>query len=175
MEVAFHKNNTFSTTAGLGGAAILRGKFDVIGSEKDQLWMQVIRFGFGRSVSGSVYSEGVALSHEDAKAYWGTIKTPADEETKDSKTTIPEESSESDSEGKPKRLEVTGSVLDGWGLEPIPVARFILKEVMNDVEEDEEEEEEDFEAKSEEIAKMDPGIDNDGIIDWSDDDEGSFQ
>ena len=54
MEVKFFSNNTFATVAGLGGN-ILRGKFDIIGHDRDQLWMQVWRFGFGRSVSGSVY------------------------------------------------------------------------------------------------------------------------
>ena len=54
MEVKFFANNTFATVAGLGGN-ILRGKFDIIGQDRDQLWMQVWRFGFGRSVSGSVY------------------------------------------------------------------------------------------------------------------------
>jgi len=193
MQVAFHANNTFSTTAGLGGAAILRGKFDIVGQEKDQLWMQVIRFGFGRSVSGSVYSEGRALSHEDAKAYWGTIKTPDSERKEDGdETTSTDDESEGRADAAPspvsdasesgnddsktQRLEVSGSVLDGWGLEPIPVARFILKEVTNEVEEeedDEDDEEEDFEALSEEIAKLDPGLDSDGI-DWSDDGS-SFQ
>jgi len=194
VQVAFHANNTFSTVAGLGGAAILRGKFDIVGSEKDQLWMQVIRFGFGRSVSGSVYSEGRMLSHEDAKAYWGTIKT-SDSDNDDKK-----EEKDSDSENlplddltradavdvgddkgqqDPQRLEVHGSVLDGWGLEPLPVARFILKEVLNEIdveeEDDEDEEEEDDEALSEEIAKLDAGLmDNDGI-DWSEEDESSFQ
>ena len=149
VEVAFHANNTFSTVAGLGGAAILRGKFDIVGAEKDQLWMQVIRFGFGRSVSGSVYSEGRMLSHEDAKAYWGTIKTSDDSDDDDKK-----EEKEIDGENlplddltranavdvgddkgqqEPRRLEVHGSVLDGWGLEPLPVARFILKEVLNEI------------------------------------------
>jgi hypothetical protein len=54
MEVQFFSNNTFATVGGLG-EAILRGKFHIIGNDRDQLWMQVLRFGFGRSVSGSVY------------------------------------------------------------------------------------------------------------------------
>ena len=55
MELLFHTNNTFSTVAGLGEETILRGKWDIIGNTRNQLWMQVWRFGFGRSVSGSVY------------------------------------------------------------------------------------------------------------------------
>ena len=54
MEVKFFANNTFATVAGLGDS-ILRGKYNIIGEKRDQLWMQVLRFGFGRSVSGSVY------------------------------------------------------------------------------------------------------------------------
>lgn len=54
VEVAFFANNTFATVSGLGDN-ILRGKFHIIGENRDQLWMQVWRFGFGRSVSGSVY------------------------------------------------------------------------------------------------------------------------
>jgi hypothetical protein len=55
MEVQFFQNNTFATCAGFGEAIILRGNYNIVGHERDQLWMQVWRFGFGRSVSGSVY------------------------------------------------------------------------------------------------------------------------
>jgi hypothetical protein len=54
MEVQFFSNNTFATVAGLG-ESILRGKFHIIGEKRDQLSMRISRFGFGRSVSGSVY------------------------------------------------------------------------------------------------------------------------
>lgn len=55
MELELFSNMTFSTFAGFGSAKVLRGKWSVIGAEKDQFWMQVFRFGFGRSVSGSTY------------------------------------------------------------------------------------------------------------------------
>lgn len=55
MEVMFFANNTFATVGGLGEAIVLRGKYHIVGNERDQLWMQVWRFGFGRSVSGSVF------------------------------------------------------------------------------------------------------------------------
>lgn len=55
MEVMFFANNTFATVGGLGEATVLRGKYHIIGNDRDQLWMQVWRFGFGRSVSGSVF------------------------------------------------------------------------------------------------------------------------
>jgi hypothetical protein len=54
IEVAFFSNNTFASVSGLGDN-ILRGKFHIVGDKRDHLWMQVWRFGFGRSVSGSVY------------------------------------------------------------------------------------------------------------------------
>ena len=194
MQVAFYPNNTFSTIAGLGESAILRGTFDVIGTEKDHLWMQVIRFGFGRSVSGSVYSEGRMLSHEDAKAYWGSIKAENDdddnseeeEHAKDSNDqtgfeakaqTDPDSCTNRD---KPVRLEVKGSVMDGWGLEPLPVARFIMRESSNELDmleeddDDDDEEEDDEEAISEDIGKLDAGLGDDGI-DWSSDDNDAFQ
>ena len=55
MEVHLFANNTFSTVAGLGSSTVLRGKWDIIGTARNYLWMQVWRFGFGRSVSGSTF------------------------------------------------------------------------------------------------------------------------
>jgi hypothetical protein len=182
MQVQFHTNNTFSSVAGLG-ESILRGKFDVIGQDKDQLWMQVTRFGFGRSVSGSVYSEGRMLTQEDAKTYWGTIlfeqQSDGEQENNESPeaTIVGDESTSTTmaeaSNDKPERLEVKGSVIMGWGLEPLPVALFIMREVTEvdaldyDADEDDDEdddEEEDDEEEEEEDDRRDG-------IDWS----GAFQ
>ena len=57
MNIHFFPNNTFSTYGGVSGdhTKILRGKWAIIGYDHDQLWMQVLRFGFGREVSGSTY------------------------------------------------------------------------------------------------------------------------
>jgi hypothetical protein len=55
MEVVLFANNTFSTISGLGSSTVLRGKWDIVGTGRNYLWMQVWRFGFGRSVSGSTY------------------------------------------------------------------------------------------------------------------------
>jgi hypothetical protein len=179
MQVAFHANNTFSTVAGLGESAILRGKFDVIGEEKNQLWMQVMRFGFGRSVSGSVYSEGRMLTHEDAKTYWGSIKLQ-DETIETTKSKELNKNNNNHSNEPTSRLEVEGSVLVGWGLEPLPVARFIMRETTDKLhtamedEDDDDEEELDDEQVSENMAKLDPGLQGDGI-DWTTDDGGMFQ
>jgi hypothetical protein len=174
MQVAFHRNNTFSTVAGLG-EAILRGKWDVIGQEKDQLWMQVWRFGFGRSVSGSTYSEGKFLTHEDAKSYWGTIQV-ADSSSMTRESESDEEpsaiASDASRSGETSRLEVAGSVLFGSGLEPLPVARFIMKEVtqMEDHVPDDEDEDDDEESAM--LKKLEEGGSDtepkvDGI-EWSD-------
>ena len=53
IEVELFKNHKFTTVAGLGSSVTLRGRWDIIGQDKDQIWLQVWRFGFGRSVSGS--------------------------------------------------------------------------------------------------------------------------
>ena len=55
MEIELFSNMTFCTLAGFGSAKILRGRWSIIGHEKDQLWMQIWRFGFGRSTSGSTF------------------------------------------------------------------------------------------------------------------------
>ncbi len=55
MEVVLFANSTFSTISGLGSSTVLRGKWDIVGTDRNYLWMQVWRFGFGRSVSGSTY------------------------------------------------------------------------------------------------------------------------
>jgi len=157
MEVMFFANNTFTTVAGLGGNTILRGRYDVIGKEKDQIWMQVRRFGFGRSVSGSVYSEGLGLSHEEEKSYRGEISFEDDNNNNEG------EQQEQSLEGKidikkkalkdndnnvdttsSKRIQAEGSVILGFGLEPQPVAKFIMREVKNEeLEYDDEEEDDD--------------------------------
>uniref|UniRef100_A0A7S4RKB1 Uncharacterized protein n=1 Tax=Ditylum brightwellii TaxID=49249 RepID=A0A7S4RKB1_9STRA len=155
MEVQFFGNNTFATVAGLGSSAILRGKWSIIGEERDHLWMQVSRFGFGRSVSGSVYSEGLGLTHNDEKAYWGQIEH-VPQSNDDDDDTISDNSSkgtaafmdgaskqEEETTGKKGLIEVKGSVLDGWGLEPLPVARFTMIEKTDEREEDYDDEDDD--------------------------------
>lgn len=177
MEVHFFANRTFATVAGLGTSTILRGKYDVIGTEQDQLWMQVWRFGFGRSVSGSVYSEGPGLTQDDAKSYWGQIsyeEEEEEEEEQDDRSIINQKREDKtlrdrnpileisgDVEPKPKRLQVQGSVLFGSGLEPLPIARFIMREAtaedyLYDDDDDDEEEDED-----------DENDENDDVIDWT--------
>jgi hypothetical protein len=183
MQVQFHANNTFSTMAGLG-ESILRGKFDIIGQDKDQLWMQVWRFGFGRSVSGSVYSEGRMLSQEDAKSYWGTIKYEPQEEQENNDDSTQQKAAQVESadiypadeteqekgaaEEEAPPLEVKGSVMIGWGIEPVPEARFIMRQVTGDDEaldedDDNDDEEEDditaLDLKLEEDENLPDGID----------------
>jgi hypothetical protein len=216
MQVVFFPNNTFCTVAGIGDSSILRGKFDVMGNDRDHLWMQVMRFGFGRSVRGSVYSEGRMLSQDDAKAYWGKITrvnstsssiTTTTATTQNATTTLAapgldtshddsgdkaqqREKEENDS-SKTTKLEVQGSVMLGWGLEPLPVARFIMKEleqidddddVDDDNEDDDDEEEDDLSsfnslssASSSSSASISSADDEavesgDDGIDWSNND-----
>ena len=138
MAVQLFSNNTFSTTAGLGDSTVLRGKWWIIGEERDQLWMQVMRFGFGRSVSGSTFSEGRMLSHDDAKSYWGRI-SHVDEDKVDFYDD--DDDDDHDDMGQqyrdaPRgdsntlwRLQVKGSVIVGWGrqsvlLSPLGASRY---------------------------------------------------
>jgi len=126
FEVELFANNTFSTITGLGDM-ILRGKWWIIGDKRDQLWMQVWRFGFGRSVSGSTFSEGSTLSQKDEVTYWGQIyKVNIGElEDEDSVDNVPLPE-------KGIRVEINGSVMSGWGLEPCSSARFTMIEKTED-------------------------------------------
>jgi hypothetical protein len=153
LQVEFFQNNTFATIGGMGASTILRGKFYIIGDKKDQLWMQIWRFGFGRSVSGSVYSEGTYLSKDDEKTYWGRIEYAKEDEEGDmpnDKVKMKDITSPPLIEGQSEksanhRLLVKGSVIFGGnGLEPQPIGRFILTErTTAQTDDDEEEEEED--------------------------------
>lgn len=152
MKVMIHANNTFSTLAGLGDNTVLRGRFNVIGDKRDQVWMQSVRFGFGRSVSGSTYSEGNALS-EETKSYWGKISHEDEEEgVSERDPSMKSDDQSTDTDENPKRLEVKGTVIVGWGLEPQPVATFIMREAEDETDFfddiDDDEDEEDHEAPS---------------------------
>jgi len=74
MPIEFYSNSTFQA---FGTNKILRGRFDILApSEKRdryELWFQVSLFGAGRSAPGSVYSEGLGLSHHDKQSYVGEI------------------------------------------------------------------------------------------------------
>jgi len=162
LEVKLFANNTFATIGGMGGSTILRGKFSIIGKEKDHIWLQVLIFGFGRAVSGSVFSEGKSLSKDDEKTYWGKIEYDGDQDIEDDKKLEDIESNnsplisetkmdDSDAEDETnRRLIVKGSVLFGCGLEPMPVGQFVLTETNaieeygSDEEDDEDEDSEDF-------------------------------
>jgi len=165
LEVKFFANNTFATIGGMGGSAILRGRFSVIGREKDHIWMQVIRFGFGRSVSGSVFSEGKSLTKDDEKAYWGKIEY---DDNDDDKTSEDMESNQSSMISEPneaekdtdRKLIVKGSVLFGYGLEPLPVGQFVLTQtnhmVLDDEDDEDEDEEEDTDNFDSDTFLFDP-------------------
>ena len=107
MPIQFFHNNTFQAH---GMNKILRGRFGI--SQDDQLWFQVSLFGAGRSTSGSVYSEGVGLSHEDKRSYVGEIAENAN------------------------RIFVAGTVTFGADLgtdaRPEPVGMFLLTETIKE-------------------------------------------
>lgn len=148
LEMEFFANNTFATIGGIG-SDILRGKFSVIGNEKDHIWMQIILFGFGRSVSGSVFSEGKSLTKDDERAYWGKIEYEDEKSTKDieySNISNPKVDASEPDQKPDRKLIIKGSVLFGYGLEPMPVGKFVLAETTSekiDSLDDEEEEEND--------------------------------
>jgi len=149
FEVDLFANNTFSTVTGLGDM-VLRGKWWIIGEKRDQLWMQVWRFGFGRSVSGSTFSEGMTLSEKDEVTYWGKIYR-VDGSKK-------EDSLDSDAlQGKGMGVEINGSVMSGYGLEPCFTDRFtMIEETENDM---------DCNDHSDEDDDGDGGDDDDGTFD----------
>jgi len=139
FEVDLFANNTFQTVAGYGDDLILRGKWSIIGNDRDQLWMNVWRFGFGRSVSGSTFSEGRSLTQKDEVAYWGKIYEVDASNQEDSVDDDP-------TEWKGTRIEINGSVMQGVGLEPCSIARFTMIEKTEedyDLDDDEDEDNDD--------------------------------
>lgn len=108
MPIQFHSNNTFQA---MGVNKILRGHFHI--TENNQLGFEVSLFGMGRSVSGSVYSEGVGLSHEDRRCYIGSIHDQGN------------------------KIHVEGTVMFGTDMgtdaRPEPVGIFILTETVPNI------------------------------------------
>jgi hypothetical protein len=114
-------------------------------------------------------SEGNSLSKEDEKTYWGQISYESDEKNENDKEPTAKRSTDrgpadNNDNATPPRLQVTGSVIYGYGLEPQPVARFIMREATEQTnldEDDDDEDEEDDEP---------PNIDNEdnGGVDWTD-------
>lgn len=117
MEIELCHNMTFATVGGLGSANVLRGKWRIMGEKKDHFWMQVSRFGFGRSVSGSVFSEGMGLTQDDEKGFWGEIQKIM---------------TKSNSDEEDNTIEIEGLIMDGYGLEPTSTGRFKMREIRND-------------------------------------------
>jgi hypothetical protein len=121
MPITFFANNTFAATC---NNKILRGRFHVqctkYGNEYE-LSMQVSLFGAGRSAPGSVYSEGMGLSHEDERPYIGTIQQQQDLIVHNR-----------DNIGHTRRFYVHGTVFYGTDLgedaRPEPVSMFYLIE-----------------------------------------------
>ena len=133
FEVELFENNTFSTITGLGDT-ILRGKWSIMGEERDQLWMSVFRFGFGRNVSGSTFSEGLHLTHQDDVSYWGEIY---EEDTAKEEDCIMDDPCN----WKGTKFEINGAVMLGVGLEPCSIARFTMIEKTEEDTDDEEDDE----------------------------------
>ena len=122
-----------------------------------------------------VCSEGKGLSHDDAKTYWGEISHVQDSDNVDDEQESSDDVSSPEDHKKdedpPRLLQVIGSVLYGSGLEPQPVARFIMREstdmeLYNDDDEDDDDEdttEADLERSFQQQKDEEPEDD----IDWS--------
>ena len=180
MQVKFFPNNTFATVWGTGDA-ILRGKFDLFNKDNSRLWMQIMRFGFGRSIKGSVYSEGRSLSHEDAKTYWGEISryklvngtSGTSNAVAEDGSLKEDDSSSADENDNPEEtfLQVEGSVMFG-GVGAEPVGRFLMREMQKDeilMDEDEDDEDEDSlleDDEEEEYIEMDVSAENADLPSW---------
>jgi len=152
FEVELFANNTFSTITGLGDT-VLRGKWSIVGEDRDHLWMSVWRFGFGRSVSGSTFSEGTHLSEKDDVSYWGEIYEVDAAAAEDSIEDIP-------CDWRGTKIEINGAVMMGVGLEPCSVAQFTMIEKTeengpyDDDEEDDDDDDDDFPTLGDDIGSF---------------------
>jgi hypothetical protein len=136
LQVVFYSNYTFAITDGVGSAVKLRGKWDIWGEERDLFYMQILRFGFGRDVSGSVYSEGQSLSHEDCKWYRGSIKEGGSGD----------DGNENDGAAGGDSLIVKGEVYLGK-VTPCREGLFMLKEAHDEDEEDDDDDDDDDDVR----------------------------
>lgn len=113
-------------------------------------------------------SEGKSLSHNDAQTYWGEISHTEEGkvDVKETNVTVAQDTDLSGGDTRPKQLQVIGSVFSGWGLEPVAVARFLMKESSTDeLEEEDDKEEEDTTEEDLERTFEKKGEEDD--IDWS--------
>ena len=132
------------------------------------------------------------LSHEDVKAYWGKIhkvttelvtnSTRASDDNDNSNALanaydINNDLIDSDEDPSLFRIEVEGSVLDGLGLEPMPVARFLLREIdpvgTSTLDDDDDDDDDDETDTLEATSAIDVRLEDDGV-DWKSIDD-SFQ
>ena len=160
FEVELFANNTFSTIIGLG-ETVLRGKWSIIGEQRDHLWMSVWRFGFGRGMAGATFSEGTHLSNQDDVSYWGEILEVDAAAEEDCIMDDP-------FEWKGTKIEVNGAVMLGVGLEPCSIARFTMIEKTEvDSSDDEDDDDDDDED--------DEDDEDDDVLDSLPYDVGSFE
>ena len=116
--------------------------------------MKVWRFGFGRAVSGSTFSEGASLSNKDDVAYWGKIYE------------VETEAEDDDVDEKKTKIEINGSVMYGVDIEPCSVARFTMIEKSEDdfYEDDEDEIDDDDDDDDEDNDDFFQNFDDIGIF-----------
>jgi len=152
LQVVFYSNYTFCITDGVGPSITLRGKWDIWGEERDLFWMQISRFGFGRDVSGSTYSEGQTLSHDDCKWYRGNIKNGND-------------NNDADADGG--NVLVKGEVYLGK-VTPYREALFMLKEAHDEDDDDDDELDEEDDKEDGEVVQLIDYPESPPPTNWSD-------
>lgn len=122
------------------------------------------------------HSEGMSLTQDDEKGYWGEIKE------------VPTLAGDNDDEGGCKKVMIEGRVMMNFGMMPWysisqSVGRFKMTEIedtLKDEVDEEEDEEEEYEALSADIV-MESALNFDSLIEMSesdveeDDDVDSFE
>lgn len=150
----------------------------------------------------TTHSEGRLLDKNDERSYWGTItkaylckKDDDDDDDEDTEDQDKEQELTSkdinidiDMDGEitcevvQTYLEIRGSVIFGWGLEPEPIGRFTMVEsttMSNDSDEEEKEDaliELEYKQYQDKLKKLDDLISSDDAKDITfDNDEDAFQ
>lgn len=161
-------------------------------------------FIYSHKTQNTTHSEGRLLDKNDERSYWGTItkaylcKKDDDDDDDDDEDTEDQDKEQEitskdinidiDMDGEitcevvQTYLEIRGSVIFGWGLEPEPIGRFTMVEsttMSNDSDEEEKEDaliELEYKQYQDKLKKLDDLISSDDAEDITfDNDEDAFQ
>ena len=99
-------------------------------------------------------------------AYWGRIidiNDPSDGGASTTEANSIPTTTDSKNHDEPKTVEINGSVLDGWGLEPLPVARFTMIEETQEYDDDDDDDEDEADLFRQSLENYaDFSVGNDG-------------